>query len=92
MYYYSIFMEEYVDNSHKIKSLARWSKKVNDVGIVFVLQDTQLITTIEVGIVLILQMEKLRPRKVKKFVERCKTSSTANLVLLHNDTNHVPFN
>lgn len=46
MYYYSIFMEEHVDNSHKIKSLARWSKKVNDVGIVFVLQDTQLITTI----------------------------------------------
>lgn len=46
MYYYSIFMEEHVDNSHKIKFLARWSKKVNDVGIVFVLQDTQLITTI----------------------------------------------
>lgn len=46
----------------------------------------------EVGTVLILQIGKLRPRKVKKFVERCTTSSTPNVVLLHNDTNHMPFN
>lgn len=48
MYYCSIFMEEHIDNSHKIKSPVWWLKKVNDISIVFVFvfQDTQLISTI----------------------------------------------
>ena len=61
-------------------------KKVNDIGIIFVFIFTGRIINhhnYKVGIVLNLQMGKLRPRKFKKFVECYKTTSTPNVVPLH---------
>lgn len=74
-------MEEYIDNSHKIKS-SDWSskEKVNDIGIIFGFVITGCKEHIIIITVLILHMEKLSPTKVKKFVEYT-TTSTPNLLL-----------